>query len=170
MNRLDTLPCTTLGVIGGACFGGGFELALTLDVLIAEPSARFCFPELRLGIVPGFGGIPRLMREAPAGVVRDLLLSGRSLGVKRARELGLVSQTVATGQGLEVARALARQTALFAPDAVAAAKALMKQVPEAALAQEKEAFLRLFASPDVEHALARFVASEDVMPYQPEAE
>jgi len=167
MNGLDTLPCTTIGVITGACFGGGFELALTLDVLIAEPTARFCFPELRLGIVPGFGGIPRLLREAPAPVARDLLLSGRSLGAKRARELGLVSQVVARGEGLTAARALGAQSSLFEPAAVRAAKQMMKQLPEAALAREKQVFLDLFADPKVERALAGFVSSDDMMPYQP---
>ena len=54
-------------------FGGGFELALVCDLIIADKMARFCFPELRLGLIPGFGGIPRLKRDLGNGVVRDLL-------------------------------------------------------------------------------------------------
>ena len=128
-NRLDALPCTTVGVVHGTCFGGGFELALTLDVIVAETTARFCFPELRLGLIPGFGGIPRLAREVPNAVVRDLLLTGRSLGARRAYELGLVSQVVQRGEGLNVAREVAAQSARFAPEVVAAAKAFMKPIP-----------------------------------------
>ena len=56
MDAIDMFPFMTIGVIHGTCFGGGLELALTCDVLIAEPTARFCFPELRLGIIPCFGG------------------------------------------------------------------------------------------------------------------
>ena len=117
MNRLDTLALTTVGAIHGVCFGGGFELALTCDVLVADKTARFCFPELRLGIVPGFGGIPRLKREVGNGVVRDLLLTGRSMNAKRAQNIGLVSQMVAQGKHIDIARATARQAARFDSDA-----------------------------------------------------
>jgi enoyl-CoA hydratase/carnithine racemase len=167
MNRLDALPCTTVGALHGACFGGGFELALTLDVLVADSTARFCFPELRLGLIPGFGGIPRLMRELPNAVVRDLLLTGRSLGARRAGELGLVSQVVQRGEALTVAREVAQQSARFAPDVVRSAKAFMKRAPSAELAEEKERFLELFAHERVAKALAGFAASEELMPYLP---
>ncbi|MCY1005199.1 enoyl-CoA hydratase-related protein [Nannocystis pusilla] len=105
MDDLDMLPLTTVGVVHGVCFGGGFELALTCDVLIAEKTARFCFPELRLGIIPGFGGIPRLRRDVGNGLIRDLLLSGRSINAKKALAAGLVSQVLASGEGITAARA-----------------------------------------------------------------
>ena len=167
MNRLDALPVTTVGAIHGACFGGGFELALTLDVLVADSTARFCLPELRLGIIPGFGAIPRLSREVGNAVIRDLIFTGRSFNAKKAHELGLVSQVVARGEALAVAREVAAQAARFEPQVQAAAKAFIKQVPEQALAQEKALFLELFAQPRVVEALRRFVASEDAMPYLP---
>ena len=63
MNALDTAPLTTIAAVHGVTFGGGFELALTCDLIIADKMARFCFPELRLGLIPGFGGIPRLKRD-----------------------------------------------------------------------------------------------------------
>jgi enoyl-CoA hydratase/carnithine racemase len=165
MDRLDSLSITTVGAISGVCFGGGFELALTLDVLVADNTARFCFPELRLGIIPGFGGIPRLAREVPNAVVRDLILTGRSIGARRAGELGLVSQVVARGEALNVARDVAKQAARFEPGVVASAKAFMKPLPVEALREEKRRFLQMFAEPRVVEALRRFAASEDVMPY-----
>jgi long-chain acyl-CoA synthetase len=116
MDTLDMLPLTTIAVVHGVCFGGGFELALTCDMLIAEKSARFCFPELRLGIIPGFGGIPRLRRDVGNALIRDLLLSGRSIGAKKALAVGLVSQVVASGEGLDAARSLAAQSAKFDAD------------------------------------------------------
>jgi enoyl-CoA hydratase/carnithine racemase len=169
-NRLDALPCTTVGVVHGACFGGGFELALTMDVLVADPTARFCFPELRLGLIPGFGGIPRLARELPNAVIRDLLLTGRSLGARRAYELGLVSQVVRRGEGLNVAREVAAQSARFAPEVVASAKAFMKPIPTAELEREKALFLSMFADGRVARALAAFDASTEKMPYLPAGE
>jgi enoyl-CoA hydratase/carnithine racemase len=170
MNRLDSLPIPTVGAIQGACFGGGFELALALDLLVADASARFCFPELRLGLIPGFGGVPRLRRELPNAVIRDLLLTGRSLNAKRAQELGLISQLVAPGQALEVARATARQAARFEREVVASAKAFVKPLPRAELEEEKRRFIDLFAQPRVVEALRRFVESEDKMPYLPSGE
>jgi enoyl-CoA hydratase/carnithine racemase len=167
LDRFDALPQTTIGALHGVCMGGGFELALVCDVLIADRTTRFGFPELRLGIIPGFGGIPRLRREVPNAVVRDLLLSGRTLNAKRAHELGLVSQLVAPGQALVAARALARQSGLFDRAAAARAKAFVKPCLAAELAAEKELFLELFASPSVQAALADFVGRTDAMPYLP---
>src|SRR5438046_7760286 len=77
MNTIDAAPLTTIASVHGVVFGGGFELALVCDLIIADKMARFCFPELRLGLVPGFGGIPRLKRDLGNAVVRDLLLTGR---------------------------------------------------------------------------------------------
>jgi enoyl-CoA hydratase/carnithine racemase len=167
MNRLDVLPLTTVGAIHGVCFGGGFELALTCDILIADKTARFCFPELRLGIVPGFGGIPRLKRDVGNGVVRDLLLTGRSLNAKKAQTTGLVSQMVAQGKHVDVARATARQALRFDADAASTCKAFIKPVPYAELEAEKQHFKRLVLRPVVEAALKKFVESTDLRPYLP---
>jgi enoyl-CoA hydratase/carnithine racemase len=167
MNRLDALPLTTIGAIHGACFGGGFELALTCDLLIADKSARFCFPELRLGLLPGFGGIPRLKRDVGNGVVRDLLLTGRSLNAKKAQTVGLVSQMVGQGKHLDAARAAAKQATRFDADAARTTKAFIKKVPYAELEEEKAHFKRLSLSTVTEAALKKFVESKDLRPYLP---
>lgn len=164
-DRLDSLPQATFAALHGVCFGGGFELALVCDVLIADRTTRFAFPELRLGIIPGFGGIPRLRREVPNAVVRDLLLTGRSLNAKRAHELGLVSQLVAPGAALTAARAAAKQATQFADETRAVAKAFMKPYPRQELAAEKELFMKLIAQPRVQAALADFVERKDPLPY-----
>jgi enoyl-CoA hydratase/carnithine racemase len=167
MDRLDMLPLTTIGVVHGVCFGGGFELALTCDLLIAERSARFCFPELRLGLIPGFGGIPRLRRDVSNGLVRDLLLTGRSINAKKALSVGLVSQMVAPGEGLRAARAAATQATKFDPEAARTCKRFMKPLPREELQREKEHFLRLANRPLLKLALEKFVESGDVRPYLP---
>lgn len=164
-DTFDETPLTTIAAIHGVCFGGGFELALTADILIAEKSARFAFPELRLGLIPGFGGIPRLERDVGNAVVRDLLLSGRSLRAKRAYEIGLVSQLVGTGKGIAVAKTLAAQTAKYDAHTTAIAKQFLKPIPKDRLEQERERFVRLFAEPTVLEALTKFVENTDVRPY-----
>src|SRR6195256_5120619 len=113
LNRLDMSPLTTIAAVHGVCFGGGFELALTCDLIVADKMARFCFPELRLGLIPGFGGIPRLKRDIGNGVVRDLLLTGRSINATKALAVGLASQLAAEGEDLRVARATAAQVTKF---------------------------------------------------------
>jgi len=166
-SRFDALPQTTFAALHGVCFGGGFELALVCDVLIADRTTRFAFPELRLGIVPGFGGIPRLRREVPNAVVRDLLMTGRSINAARAHELGLVSQLVAPGQALKAARSAARQACAFDREVQAQAKRFMKPLLQDELATERQLFLRMIAQPRVQAALADFVSRQDPMPYLP---
>jgi enoyl-CoA hydratase len=166
-NRLDALPITTVGAIHGVCFGGGLELALTCDVLVADKTARFAFPELRLGILPGFGGIPRLKRDVGNGVVRDLLLTGRSINAKKAQNIGLVSQMVAQGKHVDAARATAKQATRFDVDALRTTKAFMKPIPYAELEAEKAHFKRLCLRPVVLDQLKKFVESKDIRPYLP---
>jgi enoyl-CoA hydratase/carnithine racemase len=165
--RFDALPQTTFGALHGVCFGGGFELALVCDVLIADKTTRFAFPELRLGLIPGFGGIPRLRREVPNGVVRDLLMTGRSLNAARAHAVGLVSQLVAAGQSLKAARSAARQACSFDREVQAQAKAFMKPLLLDELAAERKLFMKMIAQPRVLAALQDFVARKDPMPYLP---
>jgi enoyl-CoA hydratase/carnithine racemase len=167
MDTLDTLPLVTIAVVHGVCFGGGFELALACDLRIAERSARFCFPELRLGIVPGFGGIPRLRRDVGNAIVRDLLFTGRSINAKKAVEIGLCAQMVASGEGLGAARAMAAQATKFDREALRTCKQFIKPIPREELAAEKEHFIRLALRPPLLAALDKFVHSSDLRPYLP---
>jgi enoyl-CoA hydratase/carnithine racemase len=167
MNTLDTSPLTTIAAVNGLTFGGGFELALVCDLIIADKMARFCFPELRLGLIPGFGGIPRLKRELGNAIVRDLLLTGRSINAGRAQTIGLVSQLVAEGDALKVARLTAAQSGKFDRTTSIKAKQFIKPVPFAELRQEIEIFCELFTRPAVEAGLRKFVESDDLHPYLP---
>jgi enoyl-CoA hydratase/carnithine racemase len=167
MNKLDAAPLTTIAAVHGVTFGGGFELALISDLIIADKMARFCFPELRLGLVPGFGGIPRLKRDLGNAVVRDLLLTGRSFNAIKAQQIGLVSQVVAEGEGLRVARATAAQLGKFDRKTAIAAKQFIKPVPYAELEEEIEIFCELFSQPAVTAGLKKFVESTEAQPYLP---
>jgi enoyl-CoA hydratase/carnithine racemase len=167
MNTLDAAPLTTIAAVHGVTFGGGFELALVCDIIIADRMARFCFPELRLGLIPGFGGIPRLKRDLGNAVVRDLLMTGRSFNVMKAQQVGLVSQIAAEGEALRLARATAAQVGKFDRRTAIAAKEFMKPIPYEELKREIEIFCELFAQPAVEEGLRKFVEDAGVQPYLP---
>jgi len=167
MNTLDALPLTTIAAVHGVTFGGGFELALVCDLIVADKTARFCFPELRLGLIPGFGGIPRLKRDLGNAVVRDLLLTGRSFNAAKAQQIGLVSQVVAEGSALRAARAAAAQSCKFDSRTAAAAKEFIKPIPFEELRREIDIFCELFGQPAVAEGLRKFVESTDALPYLP---
>lgn len=167
VNAIDASPLTTIAAVHGVVFGGGFELALVCDLIVADKMARFCFPELRLGLIPGFGGIPRLKRDLGNGVVRDLLLTGRSINATKAQSVGLVSQVTAEGEALRVARATAAQVKKFDRATSAAAKQFIKPIPYDELRAEIDIFCDLFTRPAVEAGLRRFVESTDAQPYLP---
>jgi enoyl-CoA hydratase len=167
LNRLDASSLTTVAAVHGVTFGGGFELALVCDLIIADKMTRFCFPELRLGLIPGFGGIPRLKRDLGNAVVRDLLLTGRSLNATKAQQVGLVSQVVAEGEALRAARTTAAQMAKFDRGTVIAAKQFIKPIPYEELQREIDIFCDLFSQPAVQAGLKKFVESTDAQPYLP---
>jgi enoyl-CoA hydratase/carnithine racemase len=167
MNALDESPLTTIAAVNGIAFGGGFELALTCDLIIADKMARFCFPELRLGLIPGFGGIPRLKRDIGNAAIRDLLLTGRSISAMKAQSIGLVSQVTAEGEVLRVACAAAAQIGKFDRETAIAAKRFIKPIPREELRREIDIFCDLFTRPAVEAGLRKFVENTDPLPYLP---
>ncbi len=167
LNTIDASPLTTIAATHGVTFGGGFELALVCDLIIADRMTRFCFPELRLGLIPGFGGIPRLKRDLGNAVVRDLLLTGRSFNATKLQQVGLVSQVVGEGESLRVARATATQLGKFDRRTAVAAKKFIKPIPYEELQHEIDIFCELFVQPAVEAGLRKFVETEDAQPYLP---
>jgi len=165
LNRIDAAPLTTIAAVHGVTFGGGFELALVCDLIIADKMARFCFPELRLGLIPGFGGIPRLKRDVGNAAVRDLLLTGRSFNATKAQQIGLVSQVVPEGEALRAARATAVQIGKFDRETARSAKQFIKPIPFDELRTEIDIFCELFSRPAVQAGLKKFVESTDAQPY-----
>jgi enoyl-CoA hydratase/carnithine racemase len=169
-NAIDAAPFVTFAAVHGLCMGGGLELALVCDQIVADKMARFGFPELRLGLIPGFGGIPRLRRDVGNSTIRDLLFTGRTIKAERAHELGLVSHLAGEGYALQVARSMAQQVTKFDAEARAAAKKFLKPIPYAELNREIDLFCKLFARPVVMEALRRFVETDDPMKHLPVAE
>src|SRR5215831_921870 len=101
-DALESLPCLVLSVVQGVALGGGCELALACDLVIASDRARFGQPETNLGLIPGFGGCSRLLRRIGVGSARELIYGGRLLSAEEARAAGLV-QRVAPQEELRAA-------------------------------------------------------------------
>lgn len=93
-DRIESMPKPTVAVIHGYAYGGGLELALSCDFRIATPEARFCFPEIQHGWVPGWGGMARLARFIGPSRAKELILLGESVGADRALEIGLLTWLV----------------------------------------------------------------------------
>jgi enoyl-CoA hydratase/carnithine racemase len=167
MNALDAAPFVTIAAVHGLCMGGGLELALVCDLIVADKMARFGFPELRLGLIPGFGGIPRLRRDVGNGFIRDLLFTGRTVKAESAQQAGLVSHLAGEGYALQVARSMAQQVTKFDAETRAAAKKFLKPIPYQELRKEIDLFCNLFNRPVVMESLRRFVETDDPMKHLP---
>ncbi|HTB95184.1 MAG TPA: enoyl-CoA hydratase/isomerase family protein [Candidatus Sulfotelmatobacter sp.] len=168
-NAIDAAPFITVAAVHGLCMGGGLELALLCDLIVADKMARFGFPELRLGFIPGFGGIPRLRRGVGNGFIRDMLFTGRTVKAEAAHQAGLISHLAGEGYALEVARSMAQQITKFDAEARIAAKKFIKPIPYQELREEVELFCKLFNRPQVMESLRRFVESDDPMKHLPVA-
>lgn len=166
-NAIDAAPFVTLAAVHGLCMGGGLELALLCDIIVADKMARFGFPELRLGLIPGFGGIPRLRRDVGNSFIRDLLFTGRTVKAETAHQAGLVAHLAGEGYALQVARSMAQQITKFDAETRAAAKKFLKPIPYAELRQEITLFCKLFDRPAVMESLKRFVETDDPMKHLP---
>jgi enoyl-CoA hydratase/3-hydroxyacyl-CoA dehydrogenase len=148
----------TIAAVNGLAYGGGCELAMAADLRIAARSASFAQPEIKLGIIPGFGGTQRLPRLIGAGRALELNLTGESIDALEAWELGLVNRVAEDHELLDVALAWARSLASQAPLAVAEIKRLSAgEELESGLAAEQQSFARVFASADAREGVAAFI-------------
>jgi enoyl-CoA hydratase/3-hydroxyacyl-CoA dehydrogenase len=148
----------TIAAINGLAYGGGCELAMGADIRIAAQSASFAQPEIKLGIVPGFGGTQRLPRLVGSGKALEMNLTGEPVDALEAWELGLVHLVVADHELLDAALAWARRLAMQAPIAIEQIKRLSNDPGlEAGIEAEKAAFGRVFASADAREGISAFI-------------
>jgi crotonobetainyl-CoA hydratase len=115
-----------IAAINGLAMGGGFEIALACDVIVAADNAEFALPEVKLGMMADSGGVLRLPRRLPPAIANEMLLTGRRMGAQEAARWGLVNQTVAPQELLSAAMALAQQMVQAAPLALAAVKEVLR--------------------------------------------
>jgi enoyl-CoA hydratase len=158
---LDGFGKPVIGAVNGYALGGGCELALCCDLLVASPRAAFGLPEGLLGLSPGGGGTQRLTRAAGPFVAADVLLAGRRLTADDASLLGLVAEVVEPERLLDAALARADQVARVAPLATKAMLALVRTAMEApleeALDQEQEALAALHRTADAAEGIRAFL-------------
>lgn len=116
-----------IAAINGACLGGGFEVALACDIRIAAENATFGFPEINLGLIPGWGGTQRLPRAVPLAKAAEMLTSGRPIDANEAYRIGLVNKVVPAADLMAEAKKMAEALLKPAPLAARAAKQSMMQ-------------------------------------------
>jgi enoyl-CoA hydratase/3-hydroxyacyl-CoA dehydrogenase len=151
-------PIVTIAAVAGVAYGGGCELAMGADLRLAGESARFAQPEIKLGLIPGFGGTQRLPRLIGPARALELNLTGEPIDAAEAARLGLVSSVVPDAELLDAALALAERLSQAAPLAVAELKRLAADPAlEAGIAAEQQAFARAFSSADGREGTRAFI-------------
>ena len=150
-----------IAAVSGYALGGGCELVMMCDIVIAADTARFGQPEIKLGIIPGAGGTQRLPRAVGKAKAMDLVLSARMMDAREAESAGLVSRVVAADKVLDEAITTANTIASFSLPAVMMAKEAMNRAYEAPLSEgllfERRLFHSLFATEDQKEGMAAFV-------------
>ena len=158
---LDDFPKPVIGAVNGYALGGGFEIALCCDLLVASTNARFGLPEGLLGLSPGGGGTQRLTRAAGPFVAADVLLAARRLTAADAFRLGLVAEVTEPERLLDAALAKAEQVAKVAPLASGAMLGLMRMAMEApleeGLTREQDVLIRLHRTADAAEGIRAFM-------------
>jgi enoyl-CoA hydratase/carnithine racemase len=150
-----------IAAVSGYALGGGCELALACDIIIAADTARFGLPEITLGVIPGAGGTQRLTRAVGKAKAMEMILSGRFMTAEEAERANLVSRVVSEGDLMEETMTLAAKIADMSGVAVMLAKKAVNRADESSLAEgleyERMAFYSLFATEDQKEGMAAFV-------------
>jgi enoyl-CoA hydratase/carnithine racemase len=162
---LDEVPVPVIAAVGGHAVGGGLELALACDLIVADPRARFGLPEVGIGLIPGAGGTQRLPRRVSRSLATRMVLAGEMPGGEEALAAGLVDRLSAPGDVLAAAAELAEALAAKPGRAVRAAKAALRASerlpPAEGLEAEREAFLEVAATADAREGVTAFLAKRD---------
>ncbi len=160
-DRVRRISKPVIAAVAGWCLGGGCELAMALDLIIAAESARFGQPEINLGVIPGAGGTQRLTRAVGKSTAMEMILTGEPIDAREAHRLGLVARVVPNELLVEDALALAAAIATKSQVAVRVAKEAVNAAYEMsltdALAHERRLFYLLFASDDQKEGMAAFL-------------
>ncbi len=159
--RIRRIRTPRIAAVRGYALGGGCELAMSCDMIVAGEDAQFGQPEIRLGVMPGAGGTQRLTRAIGKARAMEMILTGRSMSAREAEAHGLVTSVVPAEETLEAALGLAERVAAQAPLAVLAAKEAIDRSFElplsAGLERERQLFFLLFASEDQTEGMAAYV-------------
>jgi enoyl-CoA hydratase len=159
-DRVKRISKPIIAAVSGWCLGGGNELAMSCDMIVASESARFGQPEINLGVIPGAGGTQRLTRAVGKALAMEMVLNNRSLSAEEALRFGLINKVVPVERYLDEAMAMAAEIAARAPLAVRIGKEAVNRAMETHLsdgiAEERQAFYFLFSSEDQKEGMRAF--------------
>lgn len=159
--RLSETRKPVIAAVSGFCLGGGLELAMMCDFIIASETAKFALPEITLGIMPGAGGTQRLPRFIGKAKAMDLILTGRMMDVAEAERAGLVARVVAPDKLLEEALAAGVRIAAYSQPIVMMAKETVNRAQEVSLSEgarfERRLFLSMFSTEDQKEGMKAFI-------------
>jgi enoyl-CoA hydratase len=160
--RLTRLRKPLIAAVAGFALGGGCEVAMMCDMIIAADSARFGQPEMKLGVIPGMGGTQRLTRAIGKAKAMDLILTGRMMDAAEAERSGLIARVVPAADLLNETMKIAEQIAALSLPSVMAAKEAVNRSQETSLEEglrfERRVFHALFATQDQKEGMAAFIA------------
>ncbi len=160
-DRILSIRKPVIAAVSGWCLGGGNELAMSCDMIVAAETARFGQPEINLGVIPGAGGTQRLTRAVGKAVAMEMVLNNRTLTAEEALKFGLVNRVVPVERYLDEALALASEIAARAPLAIQLGKEAINHAFQSflsdGLADERRSFYYLFASQDQKEGMAAFI-------------
>ena len=160
-DQIRALRTPVVAAVSGYCLGGGCELAMVCDLVVASETARFGQPEINLGVLPGAGGTQRLTRAVGKAVAMDMILTGRMISAREALDFGLVARVVPKELWLDEAKRVAGEIAAKGPIAVRLAKEAIDAAFESPLSVgvelERRSFNVVRASDDATEGLTAFV-------------
>ena len=161
MRRIEKLDIPTIAAVNGFALGGGCELALSCDIILASEKAKFGQPEVTLGITPGFSGTQRLPRRIGVSKAKELIYTGKMIKADEAEKIGLVNAVVAPEELMDAAVNMARDIAKNAPIAVRYSQACIDRGLQTdiddGIAVENELFAMCFASADQKEGMTAFL-------------
>jgi enoyl-CoA hydratase len=164
-DRILEIKKPVIAAVSGWCLGGGNELAMSCDMIVASESARFGQPEINIGVIPGAGGTQRLTKTVGKAIAMEMVLNNRNLTAEEALRFGLVNRVVPVERYLDEALELASQIAARAPLAVRLGKEAINHALESpladGLAHERRSFYFLFSSRDQKEGMQAFIEKRD---------
>ncbi len=160
-SRIMTIRKPVIAAVSGWALGGGCEIALSCDMIVASESAKFGQPEITIGVIPGAGGTQRLTHAVGKAVAMEMILNNRTLSAQDALQFGLINRIVPTDRYLGEALKLAEEIAARAPVALRVAKKMINQAYERTLSdglqQERQEFYNLFSTEDQKEGMKAFI-------------
>ncbi|MRX72237.1 enoyl-CoA hydratase [Bacillus lacus] len=158
--KLDVFPKPTIAVLNGLTYGGGCELALAFDMIIAEQHASIALPEIKLGLFPGGGGTQRLPRAIGSALAKEMMYTGDAISAERAERIGLVNAVVPRGEGIakgmELAKRISRHSLPALSKIKKAVDAGLQTTLQKGLEYEAELFEEVFQTEDVREGVTAF--------------